>query len=31
MEDLIEEIMGDIVDEFDKEESIISHIDENNF
>lgn len=31
MEDLIEEIMGDIEDEYDKEESIISQIDENNF
>ena len=31
MEDLIEEIMGDIEDEYDKEESIISQIDESNF
>lgn len=31
MEDLIEEVMGDIEDEYDKEESIISKIDENNF
>ena len=31
MEDLVEEIMGDIEDEYDKEESIISQIDENNF
>lgn len=31
MEDLIEEIMGDIEDEYDEEKSIISQIDENNF
>ncbi|MPM76989.1 hypothetical protein SDC9_123988 [bioreactor metagenome] len=31
MEDLIEEIMGDIEDEYDEEKSIISRIDENNF
>lgn len=31
MEDLIEEIMGEIEDEYDEEESTISQIDENNF
>ncbi|MGL6108200.1 hemolysin family protein [Romboutsia sp.] len=31
MEDLVEEIMGEIEDEYDKEESIISQVDENNF
>lgn len=31
MEDLIEEIMGDIEDEYDNEESIISQIDDYNF
>ena len=31
MEDLIEEVMGEIEDEYDEEESIISQIDENNF
>ena len=31
MEDLVEEIMGDIEDEYDEEELIISQIDENNF
>jgi putative hemolysin len=31
LEDLIEEVMGDIEDEYDMEESIISQIDENNF
>lgn len=31
MEDLVEEVMGDIEDEYDKEELIISQIDENNY